>query len=965
MLDEDKSRSRSSRYPRATIAAFAVAWIARLVTHPHLPRVTPTLLRALARACVAAACCSAAVPRTAHAATPSARQVILPPVSACRAPAAADTLRRAAHADASASAYWLTARRLQWPKAPADGRYALYRAARATLGVTVGARVTGADARIPLRPDTTPLPSALRERFKFIAPGVRLALPTRSREELAAGLRDQLVLVREDEGQRVLESTLLQLPGALDDLYATAPDAPGLGPTVDARGARLALWAPTARSVAVCLGGTASTSADSVVPMRLDASTGIWRAQLNAPVRGRTYRFLVELFVPGGGVVRNRVTDPYAVALTANSTHSVLLSLDDPATMPNGWRTAPRPKPLATAVDQIVYELHVRDFSAQDATVRSEWRGKYLAFSERQSAGMRHLRALADAGITDLHLLPVYDLASVPEIGCLVPTIPRAAPDAEAQQGAVSAVREQDCFNWGYDPFHYTIPEGSYATDPNDAAARVREFRSMVQALHAAGLRVGMDVVYNHTYAAGQTARSVLDRIVPGYYHRLDATGRIERSTCCENTATEHPMMARLMIESAATWARHYGIDSFRFDLMGHQPRAAMERLQRAVNRAAGRHVPLLGEGWNFGEVADGARFVQASQRSLSGSGIATFSDRARDALRGGGCCDSREGLVANKGLLNGLLLGSENVSGRGDRQNAQRRAADLARIGLAGTLRDYVMTGVDGVPRPLAAFDYAGQPAGYAQEPGEVVNYIENHDNLTLFDVNALRLPRPLGPEQRARAQLLGIAVTLFSQGIAYLHAGVDILRSKSLDRDSFDSGDWFNRLDWSYASNGFGSGLPPAHRNRDDWPVMQPVLADSTIAPTAREIGLVRDVTRELLRIRASSTLFRLRTAADVRARLHFRNIGPEQDPSILVGHIDGSGYDGARFREVLYLINLADAPRALVIPEEAGKEYRLHPVQRAATAADRAAHSAQVDRTSGRFTVPARTAVVFVVE
>jgi pullulanase-type alpha-1,6-glucosidase len=456
----------------------------------------------------------------------------------------------------------------------------------------------------------------------------------------------------------------------------------------------------------------------------------------------------------------------------------------------------------------------------------------------------------------------------------------------------VSAVRERDCFNWGYDPFHYTAPEGSYATAPDDAAARARELRAMVMALHAAGLRVGMDVVYNHTFASGQDPRSVLDRVVPGYYHRLDADGRIARSTCCENTATEHAMMGKLMIESAAAWVRHYRLDSFRFDLMGHQPRAVMERLQAAVDAAAGRRVPMLGEGWDFGEVAGGARFVQASQRSLPGSGIATFSDRARDALRGGGCCDGGAALVAGRGLLSGLADGPDAAR---ERRGDLLRAADLARVGLAGTLRAYEMTGADGARRPLAAFDYAGQPAGYAAQPGEVVNYVENHDNLTLFDLLALRLPRDVSREQRARAQVLGVAFTAFSQGVAYLHAGLELLRSKSLDRDSFDSGDWFNRIDWTFRDNGFGAGVPPRHRNAADWPWMKPALADARIAPTPAEIRWARGASLDLLRIRRSSTLFRLRTADDVRRRLHFRNVGPAQDPAVLVGHLDGAGLPG----------------------------------------------------------------------
>jgi pullulanase/glycogen debranching enzyme len=276
-----------------------------------------------------------------------------------------------------------------------------------------------------------------------------------------------------------------------------------------------------------------------------------------------------------------------------------------------------------------------------------------------------------------------------------------------------------------------------------------------------------------------------------------------------------------------------------------------------------------------------------------------------------------------------------------------------------------FEMTGADGARRPLSQFDYAGQPAGYAAQPGEVVNYVENHDNLTLFDLLALRLPRDVSREQRARAQVLGVALTAFSQGVAYLHAGVELLRSKSLDRDSYDSGDWFNRIDWSARDNGFGAGVPPAHRNANDWPWMRPALADARIAPTATEIRWARDASLDLLRIRASSTLFRLRTADDVRRRLRFANVGPAQDPAVLVGLLDGSGYPGAGFGEVLYLVNVSGAERAVTVPEAAGKAYVLHPVHRAADAADRTARAARVDAATGRFTVPGRTAVVFVVE
>src|SRR3546814_25118 len=163
---------------------------------------------------------------------------------------------------------------------------------------------------------------------------------------------------------------------------------------------------------------------------------------------------------------------------------------------------------------------------------------------------------------------------------------------------------------------------------------------------------------------------------------------------------------------------------------------------------------------------------------------------------------------------------------------------SDLVRAGLAGTLSDYVITDRSGATIPLSQLDYKGQPAGYAAQPGEVVNYVENHDNQTLFDVNAFKLPLHTSRDDRARVQVLALALNAFSQGVAYFHAGGELLRSKSLDRNSFDSGDWFNRIDWTGADNHFGTGLPPATDNRESWPQMAPLLADARIKPTADEI-------------------------------------------------------------------------------------------------------------------------------
>src|SRR5690606_5737211 len=225
-----------------------------------------------------------------------------------------------------------------------------------------------------------------------------------------------------------------------------------------------------------------------------------------------------------------------------------------------------------------------------------------------------------------------------------------------------------------------------------------------------------------------------------------------------------------------------------------------------------------------------------------------------------------------------------------------------------AGTLRDYRMTASDGRERPLAEIDYKGQPAGYASSPDEVVNYVENHDNQTVFDINVFKLPRHTSAHDRARVQVLGMAHTALSQGLAYFHAGVETLRSKSLDRNSYDSGDWFNRFDWTLRDNFFGTGLPPERDNGADWALMRPLLSDPAIRPAPHDIRFSRDALLDLLRIRASTPLLRLREAAEIQRRLRFPNSGPDQNPLVLVGHLDGRGMDDARFSELLYFINAA---------------------------------------------------------
>ena len=859
-----------------------------------------------------------------------------------------------------ARAYWLNGQLIQWPKVDGNGVFKLYYSAKGQIVASKDGVVSGADGAIQLDANTVAVPTSVAQRFKYVAPGAVLAIKAANQSQLPALLTKQLVVVQENSVGKVQNATTAQLSGVLDALYSNAASVTDLGVSVSGGNTQFKLWAPTAQKVVVFNYDNATGDATSVSDLTMTLSNGVWSVSVAGDQSGKYYKFIVQAFVRGKGLVQNLVTDPYSVSLTTDSKRSYIANLDASNLKPTGWDTSAVSATLANPVDMSIYELHVRDFSANDATVPQAQRGKYLAFTNPGSNGMKHLKALADAGLTDVHLLPIFDIATVPEAGCTTPAISGAGAATDAQQAAVNATKSTDCFNWGYDPFHFSAPEGSYASDASDGAKRVLELRQMVMALHQAGLRVGMDVVYNHTTASGQNEKSVLDRVVPGYYHRLNATGDVEKSTCCDNTATENLMMGKLMTDSVSIWAKHYKIDSFRFDLMGHQPRSVMVDLKAKVNTAAGHEVQIIGEGWNFGEVADGARFEQASQLSLNGTGIGTFSDRARDYVRGGGPFDSGADLVKNQGFINGLTY-DDNGSGS---TNNLKLSGDIIKSGLAGSIRDFSFTTRLDAVKQLQDLDYNGQPAGYVTQPQEVVNYIENHDNQTLFDINAYKLPVTTSKEDRARVQMLGVAINAFSQGISYYHAGVDTLRSKSMDRNSYDSGDWFNRLDWTYTDNFFATGLPMKADNEVSWPAMTPLLNNAAIKPAGTEIVLARDMFRDFLKIRASTTLLRLRTAADIKSRLHFYNTGSTQVNTVLVGDIDGTAYAGANAKELVYLINVDKVAHNVTVDALKSKAFVLHPVQAAAGAADARAKTSSYSSASGTFSVPARTAVVYIV-
>lgn len=867
---------------------------------------------------------------------------------------------------AFASAHWLSATTLAWPGVPNAGSYRLFYATSGGLSATPDAAsgLAGAEGSFAL--SLAPLSDAIRRKYPHLAgaTGLQLAAPDAAKvAQLASG---QFAIAQYDGAGNLVQVTSLQMAGMLDEVFAQAASNAQLGLSFDRAGVpTFRVWAPTAKSVSLNVYPNADAPAASTVPMTKDAASGVWRyTAADASWTNRAYyTYTVKVLSrwANNTLVANTVTDPYSLSLNANSTRSFVANLDSPALKPAGWDDQRIPK-LDAPTDIALYELHIRDFSALDTTVPAAHRGKYQAFTDDDANPMRHLKSLQKAGMTHVHLLPSFDFASVNETNCANPAIPNAGADSTAQQAAVAQVADSDCFNWGYDPVHYNAPEGSYASNANDGAARVREFRAMVQNLHQTGLRVTMDVVYNHTSQSQQGPLSVLDRIVPTYYYRLGANGGILNDSCCADTAQENTMMGKLMIDSVSLWAKQYKVDSFRFDIMGFTPLDLLKRLQASVNQAAGRDIYLYGEAWNFGNVANDARFVQARQANMAGTGIGSFNDRMRDAVRGGGCCDGGSALISQQGFINGVWY-DPNAQANQSRDDALR-LADMVRVSLSGTLRDYRFTDRFGSLRTNAQIDYFGQQAGFAASPSEVINYIEAHDNQTLFDINAFRLPQSTSLADRVRVQNLGAAIVLLSQGVPFIHAGQEILRSKSLDRDSYNAGDWFNRLDYGYASNNFGVGLPMAGPNQDNWGMMAPILANPLIKPDTRAILQAKAVFEDLLAIRKDTTLFRLRTAQDVVDRLKFHNTGPDQVPGVIVMEIDGNDpakYARAQYKGVVVVFNVDKAAKTVAVPALKGRKLQLHRLQR--NGSDEVVKASSFDRNSGGFSVPARTAAVFV--
>ena len=512
--------------------------------------------------------------------------------------------------------------------------------------------------------------------------------------------------------------------------YYTGP----LGPDYTPGGTCLRLWAPTAEAVTVTLYHKGDGGAVLGTEPLVRGAHGVWSIWLPGEQHGRYYTFAVT----ADGITRE-TGDPYARAAGVNGVRSMIVDLA--RTAPSGWERDVRP--TIPPAQRAVWEVSVRDFSQDAASgVRPAWRGKYMAFTQQGTTlhgdGIHPtcLNYLKRLGVKYVQLMPIFDFGSVDE--------------------AKPLLRQ---YNWGYDPTNFNVPEGSYSTDPTRGEVRIRECREMIAALHAAGIGVVMDVVYNHTYRT----ENPLNSTVPYYFFRQDPDGSFSNGSGCGNEfASERPMARRYLIDSILYWAKEYHIDGFRFDLMGLYDAESINAVRAALDALpGGRDILLYGEPWQGG--ASQLHRYEANKENLAmlNERVGIFCDDTRDAIKGG-CFDARE-----PGYVEG---------------------------------------------KPGSFWDIGGAVAAWCRSdrlpphaPSQIVSYVSAHDNFTLWD--KLLCVRYEKPEFTARDTValaqnrLAAGIYLTSFGLPFMQAGEEFARTKKGVGNSYRSSPALNRLDWNRA--------------------------------------------------------------------------------------------------------------------------------------------------------------------
>jgi pullulanase len=774
-----------------------------------------------------------------------------------------------------------------------------------------------------------------------------------------------LKIVVTNNTKQILDSTAIQYAGILDERFYYNGD--DLGAQCSYSGCVLKIWAPTAKNVRVLF--------DHQEPLQSQrGSSGVWILTLPYEYKNSFYQYEIQVYQPiTDRIETSLVTDPYSKSLSLNGTRSQLVDLNSPETMPAGWTYLPKPL-LRSLNDAIIYELHIRDFSSQDGSVTPELRGSYLAFTEAKSSGVRHLRALADAGLTHLHLMPFNDFGSVNEDKKTWENYSGLSSNLQEPQSVIGGIKDTDPFNWGYDPVHYFAPEGSYAVN-GEGASRLREVRSMVQSINGMGLRIVQDVVFNHTFAGGLEPYSVFDKIVPLYYYRLDDQGNAMNTSCCRDTASEHRMMEKLMIDSVVSWAKNFKIDGFRFDLISFHSKSTMIRLKDTLRAldihrdgVDGSKILIYGEGWSFGSFFDRYPHEAMTLENSAGSEIGLFNDRLRDAIRGGTTNSSEK---SDQGFATGLYFDfNQEPANRNTPTDltAQKdkilHLGDVIKVGLAGNLKDFKFKEHLGSTVRGGDLRFRETAVGCAEQAIETINYVSIHDGYTLWDSIAAKAPfytqgrNPMtaSADDRQRMQQLAMAIPLLGQGLPIFEAGTEVLRSKNGDQDSYNSGDFFNRIDWTGTTNNWGRGLPPAWKNLDDWNFWRPRLVDSQLQITQDQIVKTNTYFKALLRVRQSSDLFKLNTLEKITLHLSFIDNEDQAEPGLIVMRLENSK------EKLLIMINASREAR-LFRNKSLQASWILHPYFDAQV--DSRLSEVVLNPTQNSVQIPGRTTVVLTLQ
>lgn len=482
---------------------------------------------------------------------------------------------------------------------------------------------------------------------------------------------------------------------------------------------------PDVKKVDVVISDNDSDTAQQLVKSMKRVGTGKWKLTIKNDLKGKYYVFSVY-----NQAQPDHTPGVFAKAVGVNGKRGVIVDLKD--TDPDGWADDVRPE-LKNPCDLIIYEMHHRDFS-MDMSSGIKNKGKFLALTE--PAAISHLRRL---GVNAVHILPSFDFASIDE----------SKPDV-AQ------------YNWGYDPLNYNVPEGSYSTNAADPKARIREFKQMVQALHKAGIRVILDVVYNHTFDING---SNFQKTYPDYFFRKNAEGKYSDGSGCGNeTASDKKLMREFMKESVAYWVNEYHIDGFRFDLMGVHDIETMNEIHDVVAKIDPT-IYIYGEGWSAGSCAypQDKLAIKANARQLNG--IGAFSDEMRDALRGPFSDDTKGGFLAG-------VPGQE----------------ESIKFGIAGAISHPQID--------MTKVNYSKVP--WTNEPSQMVAYVSCHNDMCLTDRLRSSIPY-IGDEELIRLDLLAQTAVLTSQGVPFILSGEEMLRDKKGVHNSYRSPDSINRLDWN----------------------------------------------------------------------------------------------------------------------------------------------------------------------